>query len=327
MKQIKKVVAKEEDIGKRVDIFLSSSLSDFSRSKVKNLILQGNIVILRENKKEVLYDISLKVRLNDNYIVNDIQPSTELTSKEMDIEVLFEDEFLLVINKPAGLVVHPGAGNFDNTLVNGLLYKYKEGLSSINGEVRPGIVHRLDKNTSGVLVVAKDDNVHALLAKQFEEHSIDRNYRALVWGRLRNNKGTIESYIKRSDVNRLKMAISSKGKFAQTDYDVLDDYMGKISLVKLTLHTGRTHQIRVHMSSLGHPVIADNLYGTDLARYFNKLDTDIQSLIKGLTRQSLHAYKLGFVHPITKEYILIEKEEPKEILTLYHKLGFNKQYK
>lgn len=326
MNQEKQIQANEEDVGKRADIFLSSSIPDFSRSKVKNLILQGNITLRRDNLEQLLNDISLKVRLGDTFIVRDIPQQTELLPKEMEIEVLFEDDYLLVINKPAGLVVHPGAGNYEDTLVNGLLHKYKDGLSSINGDVRPGIVHRLDKDTSGVLVVAKDDKTHAILAKQFEEHTIDRNYRALVWGRLRDNSGSIETYIKRSEQNRLKMAISSKGKLAKTDYQVLDDYLGKLSLVKLTLHTGRTHQIRVHMSSLGHPVVADSLYGTDLAKYFNKLDPDIQVLIKGLKRQALHAYKLGFNHPITHEYILIEKEEPKELLELYQKIGFNKQY-
>ena len=326
MKQEKQIEATEQDVGKRADIFLSSSTPDFSRSKVKNLIIQGNISLLRDNKEEILSDISLKVRSCDTFIIRDIPVQSELVPKKMDIEILFEDDYLLVINKPAGLVVHPGAGNFENTLVNGLLYKYENGLSSINGDVRPGIVHRLDKDTSGVLVVAKDDKTHALLAKQFEEHTIERNYRALVWGRLRDNSGSIETYIKRSDANRLKMAISSKGKLAQTDYALLDDYLGKLSLVKLTLHTGRTHQIRVHMSSLGHPVVADDLYGSNLTKYFNTLDSDIQALIKGLKRQALHAYRLGFLHPITEEYILIEKEEPKELLDLYNKIGFNKRY-
>ncbi|MCL2566694.1 MAG: RluA family pseudouridine synthase [Alphaproteobacteria bacterium] len=326
MREEKQVIATAADANQRVDSFLAASLADFSRSKIKNLILSGNICIIRNDAKTILHDISQKVIAGDIYIITDYIEPTSLIPKEIPLQVLYEDEFLLVINKQAGLVVHPGAGNFKDTLVNGLLFKYKDSLSSMNGEVRPGIVHRLDKDTSGVLVIAKDDNTHAILAKQFEEHSIDRCYRALVWGRFAKSVGSIESYISRSPHNRLKMAISSKGKFAKTDYEVLDSYNGAVSLVKLTLHTGRTHQIRVHLSSQGHSVVADALYGSNYMKYLNKLDGDIQTLIKNLSRQALHAYKLGFNHPQTQEYILIEKEEPQELLELYHKLGFTKKY-
>ncbi|MDR2007884.1 MAG: RluA family pseudouridine synthase [Alphaproteobacteria bacterium] len=315
------VIATAVDTNKRVDSFLAAALPDFSRSKIKNLILAGNIFILRNGLKTPLSDISQKVLADDVYNIIDIKEPTNLIPKEMAIEILYEDDYLLVINKQAGLVVHPGAGNFEDTLVNGLLYKYQDKLSSMNGEIRPGIVHRLDKDTSGVLVVAKDDNTHAILAKQFEEHSINRSYRALVWGRFAASKGSIESHINRSPHNRLKMAISSKGKFAKTDYEVLD-YTAGLTLVELTLHTGRTHQIRVHLSSLGHSVVADPLYGSGYMKYFNKLESEIQELIKGLQRQALHAYKLGFIHPQGGEYLLIEKEEPKELLELYRKLGF-----
>ncbi|MDR0483912.1 MAG: RluA family pseudouridine synthase [Alphaproteobacteria bacterium] len=322
MEKEKQVIASIEDTNKRVDSFLASSLVDFSRSKIKNLILSGNISIIRNNSKKTLEDISQKVMAGDTYIITDIEEASTLTPKEIPLEILYEDEYLLVINKQANLVVHPGAGNYEDTLVNGLLFKYKDSLSNVNGEVRPGIVHRLDKDTSGVLLIAKDDNTHNLLAKQFEEHSIDRSYRALIWGRPAKASDTIESYLSRSSHNRLKMAISSKGKFAKTDYEVVKEYLGALSLVKLTLHTGRTHQIRVHLSSIGHSVVADPLYGSGYSRYFNRLDGDIQSLIKSLNRQALHAYKLGFIHPKTQEYILIEKEEPQELLNLYTKLGF-----
>ncbi len=313
-----------EDVNLRVDIFLARYFNDFSRSKIQKLIHNKKIQLFRDGKKAILYDASLKVKLNDTLSVADMPQAENLIPKEIPIDVLFEDNYLVVLNKPAGLVVHPGAGNFDNTLVNGLLYHYKESLSSINGHIRAGIVHRLDKDTSGLLVVAKDDHTHAILAKQFELHSVQRNYRALVWGKPLKSKGIIKTFIKRSDTNPLKMMVNTtKGKLSVTNYQVLNSYHNNLSLVKFTLETGRTHQIRVHMQHIGHSIVGDPVYSTNINKYFNKLDPHIQTAIKQLNRQALHAYKLGFIHPITTNEITLEICEPPELQVIYEMLHLN----
>ena len=234
--------------------------------------------------------------------------------EEIPLDIVYEDESLLVVNKPAGLVVHPGAGNWNHTLVNGLLAHCGSGLSGIGGVRRPGIVHRIDKDTSGLLVVAKTDVAHLALAKQFEAHSIQREYQAFVWGRLNNEEGRIEGNIGRSTTNRQKMAlVRTGGKTAVTHYKRLAVFGSDlVSHIKCVLETGRTHQIRVHLSSIHHPLVGDSVYGhapknaTDFLRFF--------------PRQALHAGVLGFVHPVTQEQMLFEAPLPKDLSELLDQL-------
>ena len=313
------VKVNEEDVGLRVDVFLCKAVPSLSRSKIQKLILQSNVILNGDNSNIAR---SYTVKLSDEFkIINKEEVST-LIAKEIPIDVLWEDEHLLFINKPAGLVVHPGAGNFEDTLVNALLFRYKENLSTINGEFRAGIVHRLDKDTSGVLVVAKNDEVHAKLSKQFEEHSVVRNYRAMIWGRPTNNSGKIETFIARDEHNRQKMSVSTtkKGKQAITNYKVIDTYNDVISLVDLKLQTGRTHQIRVHMAHIKHSVIADSVYSKNNNRYINQLPDDIAYSIQNLNRQALHAYRLGFIHPMTNQYVEVVQDEPEDLMNIYSKL-------
>ena len=319
MDNIINVSVNEEYVGFRVDVFLCTILPSFSRAKVQKLLLNKNILL---NSSTSDINRSYIVKLNDTFVINYTEEQSTLIAKEIPIEVLWEDEHLLFINKPAGLVVHPGAGNTENTLVNGLLFKYKDSLSKINGEFRPGIVHRLDKDTSGVLLIAKNDEIHAKLSKQFEEHSVVRNYRAVVWGRVLNHSGKIETFVARDEHNRQKMAVSTtkKGKQAITNYKVLDTYNDVVSLLDLKLETGRTHQIRVHMAHIKNPVVADPLYSKNNNRYMNQLPDDIQESIKNINRQCLHAYRLGIIHPVTKEYVEVRQNEPKELMDIYSNL-------
>ncbi len=313
----------EKYSGLRLDIFLSQTIDNTTRSRIKNLSQKGNIKIKQNNEFVNFNSVSYIVKLGDEFIIDvNYSGMEDIKPKYMDIEILYEDEYLAVINKPAGLVVHPGAGNYENTLVNGLLEKYKDQLSKNNGSVRPGIVHRLDKDTSGVIVVAFNDETHVKLAKQFEVHSITRHYRALVWGLLVPKSGNIHTHIKRSDFNRLKMAVSNKGKEAITDYKTIQSYDRFLSLVDLKLHTGRTHQIRVHMAHKGNAIVGDSLYGSNINKYMNKLPSTIQDSIKNITRQCLHAYKLGFIHPHTGKYLCIEQNEPEYLQKLYNDLFF-----
>jgi 23S rRNA pseudouridine1911/1915/1917 synthase len=314
MDNLIKVLVNEQGVGLRIDVYLSSTIATLSRAKVQKLLELGKVML----DGVVLKDRSYKLKLNQEILVENVQETTDIIPSDIPIEVLFEDDHLIIINKPAGLVVHPGAGNFENTLVNGLIHHYGEKLSTLNGNIRPGIVHRLDKNTSGVLVVAKDDHTHALLAKLFEKHDIVRAYRALVWGNLPKPSGSITTNIARSENNRQKMEVTQKkGKLAITHYKLLKNYENLISLVDLKLETGRTHQIRVHMAHLGNPVVADQVYGKTNNRFFKALPQQTQTLITGLNRQCLHAYKLGFVHPITKQYLVFETPEPKELQDVY----------
>ncbi|MFL1781329.1 RluA family pseudouridine synthase [Candidatus Hepatincolaceae symbiont of Richtersius coronifer] len=322
------LIVTDLDNNLRLDVFLCKYLEKYSRSKIKSLIDTGNVqlktkVALVSNM--IINSASHKVKVGDEFIIKLTPEKQDISIKStaMDLDLVFEDQYLIVINKPAGLVVHPGAANFDNTLVNGLLHKFSlEGLSQVNGQFRAGIIHRLDKDTSGIMVVAKDDYTHASLAKQFEVHSIVRNYRALAWGLPIKRAGDIETFIRRSDFNRIKMAVShDKGKSASTHYKILKSHKSLLSLVDLKLKTGRTHQIRVHMCHIGHSLVGDPLYNADVAKLNNQLEPTIQNLIKNLNRQALHAYKLGFVHPHTQEYLCFTKPEPLELLELYQALA------
>jgi 23S rRNA pseudouridine1911/1915/1917 synthase len=232
------------------------------------------------------------------------------------LDILYDDDDIIVINKSPGVVVHPGAGNYNNTIVNGLLFKYKNNLSGIGGKLRPGIVHRIDKDTSGVIVIAKNDNAHINLSKQFSDHSIKRIYETLIWGSLKPQNGKISEKISRSVKNRQLMAVrKEKGKIAITNYKTLKVFQNlnipKISLIECKLETGRTHQIRVHMNFKGNPILGDKSYGKSKKK-FKKIDQSIEKKINNFDRQALHAKSLGFVHPATKKEIFFEARRPKD---------------
>ena len=272
-----------------------------------------------------LNDPSAKVKLGDQIEFENLQEDRiDLVPKKMDLKIIFEDEDIIIIDKPIGMVVHPGAGNFENTMVNGLLYHCKNKLSGISGEDRPGIVHRIDKDTSGLLVVAKNDQAHAFIAKQFEEHTIKRSYLVFVYGILRPLHGRIETLIGRNKTNRQKMSADvAKGKEAITNYETLEVFKGSkildISLVKCVLETGRTHQIRVHMSHKGNPILGDQTYGKKIKK-LRGVDQEFEDILKSLKRQALHAHTLGFVHPKTNQDVFYASELPEDLNKLKNRL-------
>jgi len=311
-----------EDELDRIDLFLAKK-TNFTRSKIQNLIKLG--FITNKNTNEVIKSSSYGVNQSDIFIITtNTLPQEHLIATKIDLDIIYEDEVLEVINKPAHLTVHPGAGNYDNTLANGLLYKYRDNLSSLGGNFRLGIVHRIDKDTSGLLVVVKNDEAHAFLANQFAEHSVTRRYRALVWGMPFLKSGKITGYMDRCKKNRLKMATSkTSGKLAITNYKFTNFYQDLVSLVDLQLQTGRTHQIRLHMQELGHPLLGETLYNIKGAnKYYNKLDEEIKAVVDSLDRQALHAYKLGFIHPLSQEYMEFNLPEPSDMQNVYQKLNF-----
>ena len=322
MKKIIKLFVDDQNSNKRLDIFISSKITDISRTRIKNLILDGSVKI----NNKINYEPSKKINLKDNITIEIPPPKkTNIKPYDYNLEILFEDSDIIIINKPAGLVVHPGAGNTENTLVNALINYCKENLSSIGGELRPGIVHRLDKGTSGLLVVAKNDNAHINLSKQFNNHTINRKYETLVWGTLRPQKGTIKSYITRSNSNRQLMAVSdTKGKSAVTNYKTLEIFKNNkiptLSLIECKLDTGRTHQIRVHMTYKGNSIIGDKLYQKKNKK-FKKIDMELDSMIKNIDRQFLHAKSLGFVHPSSNKAVHFEVPLPNDLLKLVKKLS------
>lgn len=281
----------EKDVKTRLDSFLYELDNSFTRSHYKNLIEEGHVLV---NSKKVKAGYALK--LNDVVSVEMIPARPiETLPQNIPLDIVYEDEDLAVINKPKGMVVHPANGNWDGTLVNALLYNIKD-LSGINGEIRPGIVHRLDKDTSGLLVVAKNDFAHVALSKQIADKTCKRIYLALVIGNMPNDSGVVANYLGRDPKNRLRYAVvDNGGKYAETHYKVLTRYKD-YSLVEFKLKTGRTHQIRVHCKYLNHPIVGDDLYGGK-----SKFKTD---------GQMLHAYKLSFYHPRTNKYMEFEAQLP-----------------
>ena len=311
----------DDNQNKRVDFFISSIKKDISRSKIKILIEKG---FLKINNIKIL-EPSKRIKLNDK-IQLELPESKKLEIKpyKYKLNIVYEDNDILVINKPSGLVVHPGAGNTDNTLVNALIHYDKKNLSSLNGELRPGIVHRIDKDTSGLLVVAKNDFAHAHLSKQFSEHTIERKYILLVWGKLRPQAGKIKTFITRSSKNRQLMTVSlSKGKFAITNYKTIELFENEnsptLSLLECKLETGRTHQIRVHMTYKGNPILGDRSYKKKLKQLKN-IDEELNKIITKFNRQCLHAKSLGLKHPITNKNLFFETELPKDINEIVQKL-------
>jgi len=297
--------------GYRLDKFLQFHLKELSRTKIQNLINDGQIKL----NNNIIYNSSKKVKEKDKIKVN-FPPPKDMFVKpnKIPLNILYDDEDIVVINKSPGVVVHPGAGNYEKTIVNGLLFKYQNNLSSLGGKLRPGIVHRIDKDTSGVIVVAKNDNAHINLSKQFSNHSIKRVYEALVWGSLRPQNGKISEKISRSIKNRQLMAVrKEKGKIAITNYKTLKIFQNfnlpKISLIECKLETGRTHQIRVHMNFKGNSILGDRSYGKSQKK-FKEIDPNIEKKINNFNRQALHAKSLGFFHPRTKKEIFFEARRP-----------------
>ena len=303
----------------RLDVFLTNSVENTTRSKVQKLIESKNVTV---NGKFV--KASYLVQPNDVIIAtHPITPRPEKVEPEdIPLNIVYEDEYFLIINKPAGMVTPPAYANYTGTLVNALLY-HSNKLSNINEEFRPGIVHRIDKETSGLLVVAKDDWTHAKLAEQFSKHTTEREYWAIAWGIFKERKGEINQNIARSKKDRKKFTHSqTEGKTATTLYDVITEY-DFTSLVKLNLKTGRTHQIRVHLSYINHPVFGDPTYGGRelvCGSSLPKIKNRLHNLLKIMPRQALHAKTLGFIHPKKNEFVMFDSELPEDMKTLISKL-------
>ena len=307
--------------GYRVDKFLQSQINELSRTRLQALIREGQVKI----NNIIIKNTSKKIKEKDQIKVN-FPPAKETLIKpnKIPLNILHNDDDIIVINKSPGVVVHPGAGNYDSTIVNGLLFKFKNNLSSIGGKLRPGIVHRIDKDTSGVIVVAKNDNAHINLSKQFSAHSIKRVYEALIWGSLKPQSGKISEKISRSVRNRQLMAVrKEKGKIAITNYKTLKVFQNsnlpRISLIECQLETGRTHQIRVHMNFKGNPILGDRSYGRTKKK-FKKIEPSLEKKINNFNRQALHAKSLGFIHPKTKKEVFFEATRPNDFETLIKKL-------
>ena len=301
-----------EEAGARLDKWLAAALPQQSRSRLKALIEDGAVAI--DGRRES--DPARKLKAGQAVAIAIPAPRDATPQPQaMDLAIVYEDDALIVVDKPAGLVVHPAPGNPERTLVNALLAHCGNSLAGIGGVRRPGIVHRIDKDTSGLLVVAKTDAAHAGLAAQFKEHSIERVYDAFVWGVPHPAKGVITGAIGRSPSNRKKMAIVARGKAAETHY-ATDAVFGKLAArVKCRLMTGRTHQIRVHMASKGHSLIGDATYGRPV-RGLKQLDPELAKTLTAFPRQALHAGTLGFVHPTTGERLSFTAPLPDDLLRL-----------
>lgn len=302
MMDTREIIVDNEFVNTRLDVFVAKDFQDKSRSYIQKLIEEKYIVVNDDIKKS-----NYKLRLGDKVTVS-LPEIQELVVEPEDIplDILYEDNDIIVVNKPQGLVVHPAPGNYSGTLVNALLYHCKD-LSGINGVARPGIVHRIDKDTSGVLVIAKNDKSHNKLSEQLKEHSMKREYIALVEGVIKQDKGVVDKPLGRNPKDRLKMGIVEGGKRAVTHYEVLKRFE-KYTLIKCILETGRTHQIRVHMAYLGHPLVGDPVYGYKKQKF-------------NVAGQMLHAKKLGFIHPSTGEYMEFESDIPKYYEEVIRKLS------
>jgi 23S rRNA pseudouridine1911/1915/1917 synthase len=295
----------------RLDHFLTAKFKQFTRSHIQHLIADGYVTVNNTRVKS-----GYKLRFADTIRITIPEPEpSPLLCENIPLKIIYEDSSLLVIDKPAGMVVHPGAGNRTGTMVNALLYHCKS-LSGINGILRPGIVHRLDKNTSGLLVVAKSDQSHLFLTSQFDTREIYRVYNAVVWGIPKNSEGTIETNINRSHRDRKKMSVSdTRGRPAITTYHVQEEFNG-FSLLRLTLGTGRTHQIRVHLNYINHPVFGDREYNGGISQ-LNRFAADrkryVTGILKNMPRQALHACELSFIHPVLKKRLSFSSPLPADM--------------
>lgn len=296
-----KFIITDLDVNKRLDVFLTEKIEGKSRSYIQEVIDKEAVKVNNKIKKS-----NYKLKLQDEVLV-EVPESVELEveAENIPINIIYEDKDVIVINKPQEMVVHPAPGNYSGTLVNALLYHCKD-LSGINGVIRPGIVHRIDKDTSGILVIAKNDNAHNKLSEQLKEHTMTRTYLALVEGNIKVDEGTVNAPIGRHPIDRIKMAIVKDGREAVTHFRVLERF-GDYTLVQCNLETGRTHQIRVHMAHIGHPLVGDAVYGYKKQKF-------------NLKGQVLHAKVLGFIHPTTGEYIEFDSEIPTYFKELLEKL-------
>ena len=298
------IIAEESDINKRIDVFLSKNLESFSRSYIQDLIKKGKATIGGKT-------IKANYRLREGDIVALAIPKPEpleILPENIPLDIVYEDNDVILVNKPKGMVVHPAAGHYSGTLVNALLYHCKDNLSGINGVLRPGIVHRIDMDTTGIIIACKNDNAHQHIAKQLAEHSITRKYVAIVTGNIKDDEGTVDAPIARSKNDRKKMAVDKDGKRAVTHYKVLER-LNNYTYIECVLETGRTHQIRVHMSYIHHPLLGDEVYSG------KKENMKLEG-------QCLHAMVLGFIHPRTNEYMEFEAPVPdyfNEILRKFRK--------
>ena len=307
-------LVKTDENRQRIDFFISNKEKSLSRNRIKNLILKEKIKL----NNKVIKNPSKKVNFGDKINLQIPKPKdTSLKPYNYKLEIIYEDNDILIINKPAGIIMHPGAGNYDKTIVNALIHYDKNLLSNIGDELRPGIVHRIDKNTSGLVVIAKNNQAHENLSKQFSEHTILREYQLLIWGKLRPSNGQIVSFLTRSSRNRQLMEVSrSKGKKAITNYKTIEIFENEktptLSLVECKLETGRTHQIRVHMNYKGNSIVGDDKYKKKFKKLKN-VDLKIQNLISDLPRQFLHAKTLGFIHPKNNKKMHFSSNLPHEL--------------
>ncbi len=311
---------------------ISQNLEDFSRNRIKSLINEQNVLF----NDSIISDQSQKLKKTGIISISIPEPKASyITPKKMDLDILYEDKYLIVLNKKPGIVVHPGAGNKDSTIVNGLLYHCEKTLSDIGGVLRPGIVHRIDKMTSGVLIVAKNNNVHKSLSDQFKNRTISKKYICLCWNKLPKNDGTIVENIARSRFNRKKMTVCNKneGKKAITEYRLLENFILNVNLsvnfYECKLHTGRTHQIRVHFDFMGCPLIGDDLYKKKIN--LDNINSQISKVIDGNfnipKRQALHAKSINFLHPKKNQKMFFETEIPDDFLKLLNNLKNNSHEK
>jgi len=325
MKNIINLIVKHEEKGQRIDSFITIKENSLSRTRVKNLILNKKLKL----NNLILESPSKKISTGDKIALEIPEPKkTSLKPYNFKLDIVYEDNCLLIINKPAGIIMHPGAGNYDKTIVNALMNYCGGNLSNIGDELRPGIVHRIDKDTSGLVVIAKNNLAHENLSVQFNKHIIKRVYQLLVWGKLRPQSGTIKTLIKRSTKNRQLMEVGNiKGKNAITNYKTLkvfeNNKMPTLSLVECRLETGRTHQIRVHMSYKGNNILGDKKYKKKFKKFKN-IDQNLENLLLNINRQFLHAKTLGFTHPLTRKKIEFSSFLPQElekILKMLRKLS------
>lgn len=299
---MKEYIVSQEEKGKRLDTYIPSVDTDITRASAQRLIEDGNILVNGKNAK-----VSYKIQENDKISVEIPEPKQiELKAQNIPIEIIYEDSDIIVVNKPKGMVVHPANGNPDGTLVNAIMAICKDSLSGIGGEIRPGIVHRIDKDTSGLLIVAKNDNAHVKMSEQIKNHEVKKTYIALVRGVFKENEATIDMPIGRSTSDRKKMAVNKNGKNAITHIKVLKRF-DKYTLLKVNIETGRTHQIRVHLSHIGYPIVGDYTYSN------GKNEFDVIG-------QCLHAQKLEFKHPITQKDMCLEAELPQYFKDILDKL-------
>mgnify|MGYP002600453006 FL=1 len=299
---MKNVIVNENDKGKRLDIYIAENFNELSRTMIKKLIESNNVLVNDKSEK-----VSYKVQANDNISIDIPEAKeTKLKAQEIPLDIIYEDSDIIVVNKPKGMVVHPANGNPDGTLVNAILSICKNSLSGIGGELRPGIVHRLDKDTSGLIIVAKNDKAHINMSEQIKERNVKKTYIALVRGNVPEEEATINMPIGRSTKDRKKMAVTKNGKQAITHFKVLKRY-SKYTLLEIKIETGRTHQIRVHMAEIGYPVVGDAVYSNGKNEF-------------GIEGQMLHAYKLEFMHPITNKHMELTAPLPQYFEEILKKL-------